>query len=181
MIRMRCHCQLVVQHVPCDQWTHADDRERQRLKSCHSSCPKMLPCGHQCKSTCHPNGCPNLDRCTEKVKVRCQCRRRKQDFLCNEVQAGYAKVECDETCQRQREKTKKDKEESDKQHKLQEEQRQKEEYEEFERKIHGRKRKARKPKQETNEPRFLQRYGKFIIAPLLILLFALFVYFLLQQ
>jgi len=64
---------------------------------------------------------------------------------------------------------------------MQEEQRQKEEYEEFERKIHGRKRKPRKPKQEANEPRFLQRYGKFIIAPVLILLLALFVYFLLQQ
>ena len=42
MIRMRCHCALVVQHIPCDQWSHADDRERQRLKSCHSSCPKMV-------------------------------------------------------------------------------------------------------------------------------------------
>ena len=39
--------------------------------------------------------------------MRCPCRRRKQDFLCNEVQAGYAKVECDDTCQRQREKLKK--------------------------------------------------------------------------
>ena len=42
MIRMRCHCQLIVQHVECFKWTDASDREKTRLRSCPGRCPKMV-------------------------------------------------------------------------------------------------------------------------------------------
>ncbi len=42
MIRMRCHCQLIVQHVECFKWTDASDREKTRLRSCPSRCPKTV-------------------------------------------------------------------------------------------------------------------------------------------
>ena len=64
----------------------------------------QLPCGHQCKAICHPGLCPNPKRCVEKVKLRCQCRRKKGDFVCNEVQSGLAKIECDEVCFSNKEK-----------------------------------------------------------------------------
>ena len=65
-----------------------------------------MACSHQCTVTCHPGKCPYPERCTEKVKLRCDCRRKKKEFLCNEVQAGLAKVECDETCDQIKEKQK---------------------------------------------------------------------------
>ena len=42
LIRMRCHCSMMLKHVGCDQWTHGDDRERIRLKSCGCKCPKKV-------------------------------------------------------------------------------------------------------------------------------------------
>ena len=31
--------------------------------------------------------------------MRCPCKRRRADFLCNEVYIGDASVECDEECE----------------------------------------------------------------------------------
>ena len=73
-----------------------------------------------------------------------------------------------------------EKEKEEKQRVLEEEKRQQQEYEEFQRRLQGKKRKKRKPRAEEEEPTFLQRYGKYIIAPSLVVLLAGFVYYLIQ-
>ena len=42
MIRMRCHCQMVVQHIECHKWTSADTKEQNRIKACYGQCPKLV-------------------------------------------------------------------------------------------------------------------------------------------
>ena len=56
----------------------------------------QLGCGHACKTPCHPAPCPTaVQPCTETVRVRCACKRRKAAFPCNEVKV----IPCDEQCQ----------------------------------------------------------------------------------
>lgn len=74
-----------------------------------------------------------------------------------------------------------DKDEQEKQRKQDEEQKQQQEYEAFQNRLQGKKRKKRKPRQEEEEPTFLQKYGKFVIAPTLILLMAVFIYYLIEN
>ena len=67
----------------------------------------QLPCGHQCTAICHPGPCPSPEKCSERVKVRCACRRKKREFVCNDVRSGYAKVDCDDTCHVHKDKLRK--------------------------------------------------------------------------
>jgi len=177
MIRMRCHCQLIVQHVECHRWTDASDREKIKLKACPQRCPKMLPCKHQCTAFCHPGTCPSPEKCTEKVKVRCPCRNRKREFVCNEVQAGFAKVECEDSCQNKKSKALKEAEAREVALREEEEVRQREELEEFQRKMKPRKRKPRKQRTEEEQPHFLQRHRVIITATTVAVLSAIAAYF----
>ena len=56
---------------------------------------------------------------------------------------------------------------------------QREELERYERKMAARKRKPRRQRTEEEIPTFFQRYGKFIIAPTLVVILALFIYYIL--
>ncbi len=58
--------------------------------------------------------------------------------------------------------------------------RQEKEVEEFQQKMTGRRKRNRRQKVEAETPSFLQRYGKFIVAPMLVLLMAVFVYYLIN-
>jgi len=42
LIRMRCHCALVVRHIECSIWTTVDLNQRNQLQSCGGSCPKHV-------------------------------------------------------------------------------------------------------------------------------------------
>ncbi|KAJ8298481.1 hypothetical protein KUTeg_025012 [Tegillarca granosa] len=143
MIRMRCHCQLAVQHVNCSSWSDADSLVQASLKSCKGECPKNLPCGHQCGAICHPGICPNAGFCEKKVTLRCKCRRRKKEAICKEVPENHKKLECDEICKQEIDKKKKIEEEKNRQLKEEELKKQQAELEEFERKK-GRKRRQRR-------------------------------------
>ncbi|ELT89307.1 hypothetical protein CAPTEDRAFT_178429 [Capitella teleta] len=178
MIKMRCHCELVVRYIECEEWTHSDDRERDRLKSCKSRCPRKLPCGHNCKALCHPGSCPNPKRCAERVLVRCPCKRLKTDFLCNEVQAKMAKVECDEECLQHQTLVNAQKAIEEDEKMAEERKKQQQELEEFERKQRGKKRKPRKQKAQEGRASFVQTYGRFIIGPLLAVIMAMFLFYL---
>lgn len=41
MLRMRCHCQISVQHVQCDDWIKNLEK-RESLQSCGGECPKLV-------------------------------------------------------------------------------------------------------------------------------------------
>ncbi|ESO08824.1 hypothetical protein HELRODRAFT_97768 [Helobdella robusta] len=201
MVRMRCHCQMMVKHVPCHQWCIAGDlggscgencgdrsggvvSERNALKSCGSRCPKMLPCTHQCKSICHPGNCPPDSDCLEKVKVRCSCGRRKVEFECRELQRGGAKVDCNQSCQAEKERIKKENEEEDRRRAKLEAEKYKEEIERFDKRLkgEGQKRKRRNLSAKEDEERsFFSKFQKYILLSGLVVVFAVCFYWLTFQ
>ena len=42
MIRMRCHCQNMVQHIDCSRLTNSDEKTKNTLRSCGGQCPKKV-------------------------------------------------------------------------------------------------------------------------------------------
>ncbi|CAH1802686.1 unnamed protein product, partial [Owenia fusiformis] len=175
MIRMRCHCQLVVQYVECYKWTRAGQREKDHLKACPSQCPKMLKCGHQCTAICHPGSCPGAETCTKKMTVKCPCKFIKKEFPCHEVIKKKIVLQCDEVCKMTREKQRQSKDDKDKQKQEEDLKRQQEELEEFERKLKKPKRKPRKQRVVEEEPSFIQRFWKVGLS-ILVLLVAIITY-----
>lgn len=114
--------------------------------------------------------------------MRCLCRRKKGDFLCNELQSGLAKVECDEVCRSTKEKQDKEMAELEKTRLEEEARRQREELEDFERKVKGiKKKKQRRPRVEENRPTFFQKYQIYIALPILVAFVAAFVYWLISK
>lgn len=71
---------------------------RERLLSCGNRCPKLYPCGHRCKATCHSNECENPEECRKKTKVQCGCKLRKVEVTCDKVRSGFTLL-CDTSCQ----------------------------------------------------------------------------------
>lgn len=179
MIRMRCHCQLAVQHVNCSSWSDADSLVQASLKSCKGECPKNLPCGHQCGAICHPGICPNAGFCEKKVTLRCKCRRRKKEAICKEVPENHKKLECDEICKQEIDKKKKIEEEKNRQLKEEELKKQQAELEEFERKK-GRKRRQRRQHDVQEEESFITRHKKLLILSVVIVVLAVFAFYLFQ-
>ena len=43
----------------------------------------------------------------EKIRVRCPCKRRRSEFLCNEAFLGEANCECDDVCEQLKEQKRK--------------------------------------------------------------------------
>jgi NF-X1-type zinc finger protein NFXL1 len=55
--------------------------------SCGKPCHRALPgCQHPCRAPCHEGACGDV--CREEVAVRCECRRQKQKWACDRVQAA---------------------------------------------------------------------------------------------
>ncbi|XP_060065843.1 NF-X1-type zinc finger protein NFXL1-like [Ylistrum balloti] len=181
MNRMRCHCELTVQHINCDKWLKADQVTKDALKSCKGACPKTMPCGHVCGATCHAGQCPRIGLCEKKINMRCKCRNRKQELVCKNVPDRQAKLECNEACKVEKEKKKKEEEEKEKS-KLEEERlRNQAEIEEYEKKMKGgKKRKPRKQQDIMVQQTFVQKYGKYIAVSVVIGVLAVFAYHLLQ-
>ncbi|KAL9973519.1 hypothetical protein ACROYT_G019988 [Oculina patagonica] len=159
MVKLPCHCRLMLVYVSCSELTSADEQTRNELMSCKNQCPKNLAaCGHRCSSNCHAGACPSPELCNRKSTVRCPCRRKKKDFPCHMVQRGEAKLDCDEECEAHKMKKKNlttDEEEIKKQEELRAQQ---EELEWFERKQRGKKRRPRKQKEEIIEPSWFERH-----------------------
>jgi len=65
-----------------------------------------MPCEHVCGMVCHAGDCPNIGRCEKKMTLRCKCRRRKQDIICKDVADRHTKLECDDVCQKEKDKKK---------------------------------------------------------------------------
>lgn len=61
---------------------------------------------------------------------------------------------------------------------LEEKKRQEEELAEFERRKQGKRRRQRKQRPEEELPSFFHRYGRFILGPLLVILLAMFMFYL---
>lgn len=164
MVKLPCHCGLMLVYVSCSELTSVDEQTRNKLMSCKNQCPKnLVVCGHRCSSNCHYGPCPSSELCNRKSSVRCPCRRKKKDFPCRMVQKGEAKLLCDEECETFKAKQKKLLSEEDEMRKKGELKAQQEELEWFERKQRGKKRRPRKQKEEIIEPSWFQRHWFTIV------------------
>ncbi|KAL5012277.1 hypothetical protein ScPMuIL_010828 [Solemya velum] len=181
MIRMRCHCKVVVCHVPCHVWNSISPKEQSHKQSCGGSCPKNLPCGHKCGSVCHAGECTKPEKCDQRVKVKCKCKRKKKEFVCKDVQSGKALVECDDFCESEKARKQKIEEEADIERKEKEQKKQQAELEEYERKFKGRKRKPKKQRGGVEDSGFWERYRFSMILSFLISVVIGLIIFLIQN
>jgi len=62
------------------------------VPTCSNMCRKVLPCGHNCLSTCHTGPCPP---CTTQVVQTCRCGGQRQSVECSAVTDGLM---CDRSC-----------------------------------------------------------------------------------
>uniref|UniRef100_A0A672M2U7 NF-X1-type domain-containing protein n=1 Tax=Sinocyclocheilus grahami TaxID=75366 RepID=A0A672M2U7_SINGR len=87
MVRQRCHCKISSLYIEClsvvgiCNWLYGY---------------VQLGCGHRCKLLCHPDECDQS--CSQRVKLKCPCKRIKKEFPCSRVRSEMDLVVCDETC-----------------------------------------------------------------------------------
>lgn len=180
MIRMRCHCQIVVLHIDCSKLTLCDEKTKNTLRSCGGQCPKKLTCGHLCGVVCHAGSCPMDNKCQKKVTLKCDCKRMKKEFVCKDVRKKT--LDCDQTC---KEEQKKRKEEEDEKERLIKEEGLKQEQakvEEFEKRMgKGRKRRQKYQQEEEEQLSFCQKHKQILIMSLTAVILAIFAYSLMLQ
>ncbi|KAK1890326.1 NF-X1-type zinc finger protein NFXL1 [Dissostichus eleginoides] len=82
MTKQRCYCRIIVLFIDCTKWTSADAKTKVELGSCNNQCPKEV---------CHPGVCE--EKCQQKVKVRCPCKRiKKCDDACKDQKKKVSQV-----------------------------------------------------------------------------------------
>ncbi|CAM8943298.1 unnamed protein product [Rhodiola kirilowii] len=93
LIKRSCHCGSMVHVFECIKFNSLSEKEQTNARSCQGPCHRRLPyCTHLCPVTCHPGQCPQPDKCSKKITVRCKCLSVKKEWLCQEVQAAYRKA-----------------------------------------------------------------------------------------
>ncbi|ROL46143.1 NF-X1-type zinc finger protein NFXL1 [Anabarilius grahami] len=160
MIRQRCHCKMSKLYNECVKFTSADEQSKQLLTSCQNQCPKQLRCGHRCRLACHAGECDQS--CSQRVKLKCPCKRIKKDFPCSRVRRENELLTCDETCRELRKKHAEA------------------ELEAFEKRQKGRKKKNRKVTEVETEEGVWQRYKLRLLMPICGILLAVAAFYLLQ-
>lgn len=178
MIKTKCHCKISILYIDCRKLTLADEEKKNMLTSCNNQCPKELPCGHRCKEICHQGNCSN--HCTQKVKLRCPCRRIKKELPCNTAREGQVSVACDSQCLEIRKKAAEMKEEEEKAASKEEKRRQQAELEAFENRLKGKKRRNRKKEEVEIQPSIWQKYKNYILMPVCGVALAVFTLYLTQ-
>ncbi|XP_074397635.1 NF-X1-type zinc finger protein NFXL1 isoform X1 [Zonotrichia albicollis] len=163
MLKIKCHCKLSVLYIECLKLTCADVKEKELLISCRNQCPKELPCGHRCKEICHSGSCPL--NCSQKVKLRCLCKRLKKEVQCSKIQEGQVSLECDALCKEMKRKAYEIKEAETKAALEEEKRRQQAELEAFENRLKGRRKNKRRKDEVEVEQSSWQKYKNFIMLP----------------
>ncbi|KAI7878645.1 hypothetical protein K492DRAFT_132456 [Lichtheimia hyalospora FSU 10163] len=94
----------IVKTCPCgataiDSLLHGTSRTScsDDIPTCNEICDKKLPCGHNCKQSCHAGNCAP---CQETVNVPCRCRSTTFTATCANVceAAGGESPLCDKVC-----------------------------------------------------------------------------------
>ena len=112
---MKCHCQSNFVYVECNKWNASSKKQdREDLQSCKVPCTKnvintpiysqfsililnfiiditQISCGHSCTLKCHSGKCSSENECTTKVTLRCQCKKLKKTFVCNQIKSQFEK------------------------------------------------------------------------------------------
>ncbi|OWM87423.1 hypothetical protein CDL15_Pgr022534 [Punica granatum] len=90
LVKRSCHCGSMVHVFECIYYNNLSEDEKLTVRSCGGPCHRKLPyCTHLCPETCHPGQCPEPEKCSKKVTVRCSCHTLKKERICQEVQAAY--------------------------------------------------------------------------------------------
>ena len=147
-IKMKCHCGLANIFVKCFEYLSSDKEQREILLCCKDQCPQQLDCGHRCSQTCHTGKCSLVSDCKKKVKVSCKCKRKKEEFKCNQAFMKEGLVPCDEICAEANKKLKRTNNNVSTKE-TEEELRNRKEAELFERQLAGGKKK-RKPRHDSH-------------------------------
>ncbi|MBN3315137.1 NFXL1 protein, partial [Atractosteus spatula] len=178
MIRLKCHCKITSLFVECLKITTADNETKRLLGSCKNQCPKQLQCGHRCKETCHPGSCMGI--CSQKVKLRCPCKRIKREYPCFKAHEGLVVVECDEACKDLQKKASEMKEAEEKAAIEEEKRRQQAELEAFEKRLKGRRKKTKRNNEVDIKETAWQKYKTYIMVPVCGFLLAVATFYLIQ-
>ncbi|KAK2513677.1 Nfxl1 [Columba guinea] len=163
MLKIKCHCKLSMLYIECLKLTSADLKEKELLISCKNQCPKELPCGHRCKEICHSGSCPL--NCSQKVKLRCHCKRLKKEVQCSKIEDGQVSLECDALCKEMKRKASEIKEAEAKAAIEEEKRRQQAELEAFENRLKGRRKNKRRKDEVEVERSSWQKYKNLIMLP----------------
>ncbi|KAL2079385.1 hypothetical protein ACEWY4_025129 [Coilia grayii] len=177
MTRLRCHCKISSLYIECVKLTLADEEGKKQLGSCKNQCPKQLGCGHRCKELCHPGDC--ADSCSQRVKVKCPCKRIKKEFPCSQAQQPNL-VLCDHVCTSILKKAAEMKEAEEQAALEEERKKQQAELEAFEKRQKGRRKKTRRNMEEEPEEGVWARYRKYLLVPVCGVLLAAATFYLLQ-
>ncbi|KAL1336821.1 hypothetical protein HN51_031246 [Arachis hypogaea] len=90
LIKRSCHCGSMVHVFECIYYNTLSAKDQEKVRSCGGLCHRKLAnCTHLCPETCHPGECPNPEKCSKKVIVRCKCQTLKREWPCHDVQAAY--------------------------------------------------------------------------------------------
>lgn len=181
VVKIKCHCGLNNLIRKCGEYIAASEEEKDKLRCCQDICPKMMKCGHRCVLVCHQGPCSPSDQCKKKVKIYCACKRRKEEFKCNQTFEKEVVIQCDEECKRANLKTSGEQLKILDEREREEELRNKREAELFERQMEGGKKRRRNRRKESvgETASFLQRNRFYLIigvaAALLSVIFFAFV------
>ncbi|CAG4939791.1 unnamed protein product [Colias eurytheme] len=165
---IKCHCGLTELYLPCRELIIATDEQL----CCKQQCPKVLDCGHKCKSICHKGPCGVNQVCTKKTKVYCSCGNLKKEAPCNLVRNSEVSIACDDTCQAKKLAALAEKEKEEKRQKELEEERNRRELAEYEWKMSGKKKKYKEKKVVVNQDNrnFVQKYWVPILSMVVLII-----------
>ncbi|XP_037397326.1 NF-X1-type zinc finger protein NFXL1 [Pygocentrus nattereri] len=178
MIRQRCHCKITNLYIECLKLTAADEEARKLLTSCKNQCPKQLRCGHRCKELCHAGDC--VENCSQRVKVKCPCKRIKKEFSCSRAQQEENLVLCDDICKKLQRKYAEAREAEERAIKEEEMKKQQAELEAFEKRQKGKRKKNRRNTEVEAEEGAWLKYRKYLLVPVCGILLAVGAFYLLQ-
>ncbi|CAL1287464.1 unnamed protein product [Larinioides sclopetarius] len=143
-IKLKCHCQINIMYILCDEWTSADENKKAELMCCSNRCPKEMGCGHRCILLCHSGSCSDQKLCKKKVVLRCPCKRKKKDMQCAALLQSNISLVCDAECFEYQESLKALENEKISKKEAEDKKIQEKELEEFLKKTEGKKKKRKK-------------------------------------
>jgi len=184
-IKIKCHCGLTNLFRKCGDFLRASKTEKEEMTCCQDQCPKLITCGHRCSKLCHLGECLDVEDCRKKVKIGCPCKRKKEEFRCNQTSRKETKVACDATCKAVS-KQAVDENLKAAQHKQEEELlKNQKEAELFERRLEGggkKRRRTRKTEFLEEEPSFIVTHkAVLLLGTVLVAIFSVFMFFMINM
>ncbi|KOX72431.1 NF-X1-type zinc finger protein NFXL1 [Melipona quadrifasciata] len=177
IVKTSCHCGISTIYRRCFELTSATVEKRNELLKCGNQCPKNYPCGHRCANECHLGPCKNEKECSKKMKLFCECRRIKKEFVCSVVQKEGISIKCDDVCMRLKNERRQAEVALLEQKRRAEEMRNQQEIEKFERKFKPRRKGKDKSDKNPSQNETRGNYERYWILGVLICLISVVIFY----